>query len=550
MSNAFQDLRERFKAVGTKLSPESRSAAKQTIQDWSDIHHEALAAKTPGAEFNGTMMQWFHWYIPNDGTHWQKLKAQAKSLADVGITALWLPPAYKGMDGIKDVGYGVYDLFDLGEFNQRETIRTKYGTKDEYAAAVKACRDLVINVYADVVFNHKIAADYEEEFEATPLDPNNRFHPMGEACRIRAWTGFNFPGRGDKYSKMKWNHQHFDAVDYNSWDPDRKAVWLFKDKDFEDKVDLERSNYDYLMGCDLDLDHHEVQAELKRWGEWMLDTIGADGFRLDAIKHIDSDFFSDWIDHLERYTGRDLFFVGEYWTYNLGTLLWYIGNTDGRLHLFDAPLHHNFHKASKAGGHYDMRTIFDNTLMKEMPLLAVTLVENHDTQPLQSLEAVVESWFKPLAYAMILLREQGYPCIFYADYYGAGYCDKGQDGNQYAIRMDSHQWMIDRMLFARQHFAYGPQCDYIDHFNTIGWTRLGSQQHPYAMAVILSDGPAGNKWMKVGKPNTQFYDITEHFKEPIWTNEHGWAEFCCPGGKVSVWVEKNPQLKQILPGIT
>jgi alpha-amylase len=217
---------------------------------------------------------------------------------------------------------------------------------------------------------------------------------------------------------------------------------------------------------------------------------------------------------------------------------------DGRMNLFDAPLHHNFHKASKAGGHYDMRTIFDNTLMKEMPLLAVTLVENHDTQPLQALESVVESWFKPLAYAMILLREQGYPCVFYADYYGAHYTDRGRDGNEYEIWMDSHRWMIDRLLFARQHFAYGPQYDYIDHFNTIGWTRLGSEQHPYAMAVILSDGPAGLNGWKWANPIPSSTTLPSTFKEPIWTNEHGWAEFRCPGGKVSVWVEKNPLLKQ------
>jgi alpha-amylase len=486
-------------------------------------------------------------YSCNDGTHWQKLKAEAKSLAHAGITALWLPPAYKGIGWGYDVGYGVYDLFDLGEFDQKGSIRTKYGTKDEYVAAVKTCRDLGINIYADVVFNHKMSADFEEEFDATPLDPNNRFRPIGDARRIKSWTGFNFPGRGDTYSSMKWNHDHFDAVDYNSWDPDFKAVWLIKGKGFEDKVDLERGNYDYLMGCDLDIDHPQVRGELKAVGRMDARHIGADGFRIDAIKHIDGDFFSDWIDHLEGKTGRDLFCVGEYWTYDLGTLSWYAGNTGGRLNLFDAPLHNNFHKASKAGGNYDMRTIFDHTLMKEMPLLAVTLVENHDTQPLQALESIVEAWFKPLAYAMILLRAQGYPCIFYADYYGAHYKDRGRDGNEYEIWMDSHRWMIDRLLFARQNFAYGPQYDYIDHFNTIGWTRLGSEEHPHAMAVILSDGPAGSKWMEVGKPNTQFYDITEHIQEPIWTNEHGWAEFRCPGGKVSVWVEKNPLLKQVLP---
>jgi alpha-amylase len=219
------------------------------------------------------------------------------------------------------------------------------------------------------------------------------------------------------------------------------------------------------MGCDLDMEHPQVRGELKYWGEWMLDPIGVDGFRLDAIKHINGDFFNDWLDHLESHAGRDLFCVGEYWTYNFGTLSWYIGNAGGRMNLFDAPLHLNFHQASKARGNFDLRRILDGSLMKELPLFAVTLVENHDTQPLQALESVVEPWFKPLAYAIILLRAEGYPCVFYADYYGAHYQGKGRDGNEYEILMDSHKWLLDRLLFARRHFAYGPQYDYIDHFN-------------------------------------------------------------------------------------
>ncbi len=184
-----------------------------------------------------------------------------------------------------------------------------------------------------------------------------------------------------------------------------------------------------------------------------------------------------------------------------------------------------------------MRKILDGTMMQTRPTHAVTFVENHDSQPLQALEAPVESWFKPLAYALILLRAEGYPCVFYADYYGAQYEDYGKDGNKYPITLHSHRWMIDKFLHARKHFAYGPQYDYFDHFNTIGWTRLGDAEHPKAMAVIMSDGSAGTKWMEVGKANTQFYDLTEHVKEPVTTNEWGWAEFRCNGGSVSVWVE-------------
>lgn len=48
---------------------------------------------------------------------------------------IWLPPAFKAT-GEHDVGYGVYDLYDLGEFDQKGTIPTKYGTKDEYLDAI------------------------------------------------------------------------------------------------------------------------------------------------------------------------------------------------------------------------------------------------------------------------------------------------------------------------------------------------------------------------------------------------------------------------------
>jgi alpha-amylase len=49
---------------------------------------------------------------------------KAPDLAKAGITSLWLPPAYKGTGGGMDVGYGIYDLFDLGEFDQKGSVRT------------------------------------------------------------------------------------------------------------------------------------------------------------------------------------------------------------------------------------------------------------------------------------------------------------------------------------------------------------------------------------------------------------------------------------------
>jgi alpha-amylase len=486
---------------------------------------------------NGVMMQYFHWYCPEDGSLWNEVAEKASDLAKAGITSLWLPPAYKGTGGGMDVGYGVYDLFDLGEFDQKGSVRTKYGTKDEYVRAIQTAQKAGIRIYADVVFNHKLGADLEEEMEATPFSMENRTETVAEYQHIKAWTHFTFPGRAGKYSTMEWHWWHFDAIDHNVYNEGESAVYLLKGKSFDNNVDLEKGNFDYLMGCDLDMENPEVVGELKYWGEWYYDTTNIDGFRFDAVKHVSAEFFQQWIEHVRNYAKRDLFAVGEYWSYEIEALHHFIETTDSKVSLFDAPLHYNFHVASQSGETYDLRQIFDNTLVQQQPTLAVTLVDNHDSQPLQSLESIVEAWFKPLAYALILLREAGYPCIFYGDYYGAHYTDN-KDGNEYEIWMESHQFLIDKFLHARQTYAYGEQQDYFDHPSSIGWTRMGDAEHPGGMAVVMSNGEGGSKWMNIGHPNSTYIDLTEQIEESITTNDDGWADFHCNGGSVSVWIPK------------
>ena len=259
--------------------------------------------------------------------------------------------------------------------------------------------------------------------------------------------------------------------------------------------------------------------------------------RLDALKHISAWFFPLWLDELERYAGRDLFIVGEYWAPDVRTLHWYLDVMGPRMSVFDVPLHYNFYVAGRLGERYDMRRVLDGTLMRERSWQAVTFVDNHDSQPLQALESSVEPWFKPLAYAIILLRREGYPCIFLADYDGADYEDYGRDGNRYRVAMPSLRAELDTLLQARRQYAYGPQYDYFDHEQTIGWTRLGDAAHPRALAVLMATGGDGWKWMEVGRPNTLFTDLTGRVSEPVHTNADGWGEFRCRGRSVSVWVE-------------
>ena len=86
---------------------------------------------------NKTLMQYFEWYLPENGLHWERCVAQAAELKRAGINMVWLPPAYKGAAGSKSVGYDVYDTYDLGEFEQKGSVATKYGTKECYLRAVQ-----------------------------------------------------------------------------------------------------------------------------------------------------------------------------------------------------------------------------------------------------------------------------------------------------------------------------------------------------------------------------------------------------------------------------
>lgn len=486
---------------------------------------------------NFTMLQYFQWYYPSDGSLWKKLEKESIELKSFGIDTVWLPPAHKGMDGKISTGYDSYDLYDLGEFDQKGSVRTKYGTREEFISAVKAAQSAGIQVYVDIVLNHLGGADETETVTVRKVNPENRNEFISEPYEIEAYTKFTYPGRAGKYSAFQWDFQCFAGIDFDNKTGDT-AIFSIQNQyggGWQDVMDNENGNYDYLMLSDIDFRNPAVKEELKKWSEWYHDTVQFDGFRLDAIKHMDPLFYNDWLDNIRAKTGKELFTVGEYWSpYDLPSILKYLEVTGDRISLFDAPLQGNFSKASKAGNTFDMATIFNDTLVAVRPELAVTLVENHDTQPLQSLEQTVDYWFRPIAYALILLRATGYPCIFYPDLYGAKYSDKGNDGEEHEIVLEPVT-EIQTMLSLRKNQVYGEQKDYFDHPNCIGWTVSGDDDHDNSgIAVLISNGDNGFKSMEIGKQfsGRVFRDRLKNIDQEVVINEEGWGEFLVSAGSV------------------
>lgn len=478
-------------------------------------------------QLNGTIIQYFEWYLNCEEGLWNKLKLDAENLSTLGITAAWLPPAYKGIGGKNEVGYGVYDVYDLGEFNQKGGIATKYGTKDEYIRAIESLKQNFISVYPDIVLNHKMGADKEQDILVNRCDWGDHSKEEEQIERIKAATKFTFKERHHKYSDFEWNWTHFTGIDVNSQN-EEKALFKFREKKWLENVDNEFSNYDYLMGADLDFSNKDVIDECIRWGKWYIDTTRLDGFRLDAVKHIDSKFYKNWLKEMREYSRKELFTVGEYWSYDINKLHKYLTEVEGTMSLFDVPLHGNFYNAA-TNENYDMSKILDGTLTKENPEKAVTFVDNHDTQPGQALQSFIPEWFKPIAYSIILLRREGYPCLFYGDLYGI------EHDNIKPVER------IKTLLILRKLKAYGRQYDYFDHPNVIGWTREGDNEHlGSGLATIISNSFDAEKRMYIGTQfsGEKFIDSLDNCPDVITIDETGCGVFKVKANSVSVWVKK------------
>ncbi|CAK1360588.1 Glucan 1,4-alpha-maltohexaosidase [Cercospora beticola] len=506
---------------------------------------------------NATLFQGFEWNVPADGKHYQRLLKALPSLKNAGIENVWLPPGCKASS--KDGnGYDIYDLYDLGEFDQKGEVRTKWGTKDDLLELSGKAKELGVGLYWDAVLNHKAGADKQEKVQAKEVAEDDRNKEISDSYQISAWLGFEFPGRGDKYSKQKYHWHHFSGTDWNQAN-EKKAIYKLegRNKDWSESVDDEDGNADYMMFADVDYDHPEVQEDVKNWGRWIVNELGLKGFRLDAVQHFSQRFTNEWVEHVrssqpsedgnreDEKSNGDIFMVGEFWSADTENMLQWLSKMDHEFSLFDSPLVYNFSRIGTTPD-ADLRTVFDNTLTRAAPCNSVTVVTNHDTQPGQTMATPMEGWFKSLAYAMILLQEKGYPCVFYGDVYGMK-AGEGEDGVE--SEEPAAGGKIPDMVLCRKLFAYGEQADYMNEANCIGWYRKGDEQHKDGMAVVMSNQGPGSIKMEVGKDKAGhvWTDVLGWEEGEVVIDEEGFGEFRCSGVSVSVWVNKDAKGREKFP---
>ncbi|AFG38389.1 alpha-amylase family glycosyl hydrolase [Spirochaeta africana] len=478
----------------------------------------------PAEQVNNTMFQMFYWNsYPG---LWSEVAGAGEHLAEIGITSMWLPPAAKAMGGTYDVGYAVYDFWDLGEFDQKGTTATRYGTRSELQEAIADLKALGIDSYYDVVFNHRMGGDNQEQV------------PTAEGDTVSAWTDFTLQGRnahytqdswGDLYHDFDWDWRVFNGVDYYNDTQHNNPVL------FEGKLPPNTFHADwYLMGTDVDYWYRPdggdgdfvIRDEMQAWGRWIVEEIGFAGFRMDAIAHVPSDFTKEWVDALQYATSDDLFFVAEAWVGDVGA---YLDDVDSaHLRAFDFSLRGEFVELSS--GTKDMSNWGTPLIHTDARSQAVTFVDNHDTSrqgnPYNSPQ--VEN-YKNQAYAYILMREHGVPTVF------------ARDWDEFGMAPE-----LARMITARRYFAYGAGHEGGGDDQVYVYTREGLSGIPGTGAVMLISGrDTGDVWsgeINSYQPDTTFVDYTGNVSGEVTTDSSGVGEFRVNLTESTGWSIWVPQL--------
>jgi alpha-amylase len=348
----------------------------------------------------GIMMQAFYWDCPAEGdlafNWWNHVRSQIPALAALGVDSLWLPPAHKAANiGGMSMGYDPYDFYDLGDYDQKGSVKTWFGAAEELKALIGTAHEYQMDVIADMVINHNSGADSEEVNPITGLSRWTRFEP--------------------KSGRFPRNWECFHPNPYESWD----------ESTFGDMPDLSHRN-PYVMG------------EILKLARWMIEEIGFDGFRYDFVKGYGASMVTAIQEYRYLRDGKPYrpYGVAEHWDSAASIESWVnVTNFSNQnpVDAFDFPLREMLKALCDQYGFSLYNLLTWDSLLRKQPQTAVTFVENHDLR--DEGRPIVHD--KLLAYSYILTHE-GYPCIFWKDYYNFGLALEGTP-NGIAALMQAHE---------------------------------------------------------------------------------------------------------------
>ncbi|MER5617755.1 pullulanase-type alpha-1,6-glucosidase [Streptomyces sp. NPDC002215] len=285
-------------------------------------------------------------YDPTDKGFYQGgdlkgLTGRLDYIKGLGTTAIWLAPIFRNrpVQGTgKDASAG-YHGYWITDFTQ---VDPHFGTNADLAKLIDKAHAKGMKVFFDVITNHTAdTVDYAEKTYgyrpkgAYPyLDENGR--PFDDSKGLAKVDADSFP-----YTPSTPRSARNDKV----------PAWLNDPEMYHNRGDStfagESAEYGDFSGLDdLWTERPEVVTGMaKIYEKWVRD-FDIDGFRIDTVKHVDLDFWTQWATALDTYAAKhgreDFFMFGEVYSADTAVTSPYV--TRGRL---DATLDFPFQEAAR-----------------------------------------------------------------------------------------------------------------------------------------------------------------------------------------------------------
>ncbi|MFJ9420983.1 pullulanase-type alpha-1,6-glucosidase [Streptomyces sp. NPDC101249] len=263
----------------------------------------------------------------------------------LGTTAIWLAPIFKNQP-VQGEGEGAsagYHGYWITDFTQ---VDPHFGTNKDlerlisraHAQGMKVFFDVITNHTADVVDYRETSHDYLSKGAFPYLTADGK--PFDDADYAKGDRRFPAVGTG--------SFPHTPVVARNTKVPS----WLNDPTMYHNRGDStytgESTTYGDFSGLDdLWTERPEVVSGMEKiYQRWVRD-FDIDGFRIDTVKHVDMDFWTQWATALDAYAARqgrpDFFMFGEVYSADTSVTAPYV--TQGRL---DATLDFPFQDAARA----------------------------------------------------------------------------------------------------------------------------------------------------------------------------------------------------------
>ncbi|GAA3789024.1 pullulanase-type alpha-1,6-glucosidase [Streptomyces coacervatus] len=331
-------------------------------------------------------------YDPTDKGFYQGgdlkgLTGRLDYIKGLGTTAIWMAPIFKnrpvqGTGSNASAGYHGYWITDFTQ------VDPHFGTNKDLETLISKAHAKGMKVFFDVITNHTAdVVDYKEK--------------SYDYLSKGAFPYLTKDGRPFDDADYADGSKKFPAVDSGSFprtptvaaaDKNAKVPsWLNDPTMYHNRGDStfagENATYGDFGGLDdLWTERPEVvQGMEKIYERWVRD-FGIDGFRIDTVKHVDMDFWTQWATALDAYAakqGRKNFFMfGEVYSADTSITSPYV--TQGRL---DATLDFPFQDAartyaSQGGSAQKLAALFGDdykyTTDKANAYEQVTFTGNHD----------------------------------------------------------------------------------------------------------------------------------------------------------------------------